>query len=177
MNAVNDPCCSTPARPFFLPVRDAPGYAVSDAGEVKSLRRMVSHGDSVKQIRSRILKPYAKDTGHLCVNLGKVHGTVKRVHALVVAAFYPTGTAGGDSRHLNHTPSDNRLVNLAPGTRSANMLDNATGTKRRRNLKLLAADRNDIRFAYLCGEQIKSIAARYDVDRHTVTYVLRKTAQ
>jgi hypothetical protein len=172
-------CCSTPSRPFFLPVDCAEGYAVSDAGEVKSLRRKIvrtrggrSNPNPVESfVGGKVLRPGRMSAGHQSVMLGRAVGS-KCVHALVGAAFYPP-VSGGEWRHLNHNPADNRLVNLAYGSRSDNLRDNRHGTKRHAALKLLQADVDDLCFSYVSGASKESLMERYDVSRVTVNKWLR----
>ncbi|GAC81679.1 HNH endonuclease [Gordonia malaquae] len=80
----------------------------------------------------RPLKPWAGDrTGHLRVDidLGRHF-----VHRLVMETFVGPCPSGMEVRHLNGEPADNRLENLAYGTRSENVLDSvAHGTYRNAN--------------------------------------------
>jgi hypothetical protein len=114
--------------------KDIPGYEgryqVSDLGRVRSLDhrvRLVSQGvETTRLSPGKILRPGPSPTGHLSVSLGK--GNSKGVHTLVLLAFVGPRPEGQESLHLNHTPADNRLVNLRYGTRSENVLmDYETG--------------------------------------------------
>jgi hypothetical protein len=85
-----------------------PGYEVSSLGQVRSPRT--------------ILKPWASnDLGHLKVSL-----TGRRrmyVHRIVALAFFGECPTGLEVRHLNGKPGDNRVGNLAYGTRAENLAD------------------------------------------------------
>jgi hypothetical protein len=92
-----------------------PGYAVSEDGKVWSKR-----GSNGKQWRQ--LKP---------IRHGKRYSTVRLwvrgcwfswyVHRLILTVF--KGKGGPDTRHLDGDSSNNRLDNLAWGTRKENMED------------------------------------------------------
>jgi hypothetical protein len=67
-------------------------------------------------------------SGHLSVAIGK--GNSRQVHQLVLEAFVGPCPEGYEVLHLNHEPSDNRLVNLKYGTRSENVrMDYAVGAR------------------------------------------------
>lgn len=92
-------------------------YEVSDGGQVRSIAR---HGTNGRVPRPGVKRPY----GHLLVSLyrdGK--GTTRAVHRLVLEAFIGPRPARAECRHRNGQPSDNRLANLAWGTRSENQRD------------------------------------------------------
>lgn len=83
-------------------------YIVSDCGDVISPR-------------GRKLSPYIGDRGgHLRVDLP---GRRVFVHQLVAEAFIGPRPDGQEVRHLNGDPADNRVQNLAYGTRSQNVAD------------------------------------------------------
>lgn len=82
------------------------------------------NGQRVK-LPGRILKPGSLRGKHLYVNLRNDGGKrrTRYVHQLVLEAFVGPRPEGQEVRHLNDEPKDNRLVNLAYGTASANMHD------------------------------------------------------
>lgn len=113
--------------------KDIPGYEgkyqASTQGRIRSLDRWLTGrnwntGKPFKRLmRGRILRPGAnhKD-GHQYVVLGHgKHGSL--VHYLVMLTFVGERSNGMDIRHLNGNPQDNRLENLAYGTRTDNILD------------------------------------------------------
>lgn len=74
-------------------------------------------------VSERILSPgrFVK-SGHLSVVLRK--GTMgKPVHQLIMQTFVGEAPHGKEVRHLNGNPTDNRLCNLAYGTRTENIID------------------------------------------------------
>jgi hypothetical protein len=90
-------------------------YEVSNMGNVRSWTAR-SNG---KLLRSR-----AQRDGHILVNLAKNgRQTTYQIHRLVAEAFLGPMPSGLETRHLNGIPSDNRLANLAYGTRQENMRD------------------------------------------------------
>lgn len=108
-------------------------YEVSDQGRVRSLDhfvRIVRHGvEDERPVKGRVLRPGRMKSGHVSVAIGK--GNSRLVHQLVLEAFVGPCPAGQESLHRNHTPSDNRLLNLFYGTRSENLrMDYAVGRRR-----------------------------------------------
>lgn len=97
---------------IWLPVVGFAGlYEVSNLGRVRSLRRH----------QPKLLRPGRMTAGHLSVSLGR--GRSRTVHSLVIEAFVGPRPPGMEVRHSNGVPSDNRLANLAYGTRADNSRD------------------------------------------------------
>lgn len=102
---------------------DYPNYLeVSDAGEVRSLTRKSPKG---RTLQGKVLRPSKTRDGHLRVGVTTASGTRHvYVHVLVLETFVgPRPAPNFDARHLNGIPSDNRLSNLAWGTKRQNRLD------------------------------------------------------
>jgi hypothetical protein len=106
-------------------------YEISDCGRVKSvarkvLRRRAGRRDHYITIIERILRPCrVKRGGYFAVQLSKdgIERSYK-VHHMVLDAFVgPRLSSRSDGRHLNDVPTDNRLSNLAWGTRADNQHD------------------------------------------------------
>ena len=111
--------------------RDIPNYEgfyqVSNFGRVKGLKRIVIGKNGFKHTcPEKILKPI-DNRGYKYVNLFKCsHNRVGKsigVHQLVLWAFVGVQEKGIETRHLDNNPSNNRLDNLAYGTKSDNMQD------------------------------------------------------
>jgi hypothetical protein len=108
---------------------DIPGwvglYQVSDLGRVRSLDRVVTHCRGHRQrVRGRMLKPWVDRDGYHRVQLCRDGETIKhRVHRLVLLAFVGESEPCQECRHLNGDPADNRLENLAWGTKLENSAD------------------------------------------------------
>lgn len=91
-------------------------YEVSDCGRVRSLRPWRSWP------AGRLMVPTPVHCGHLRVKAGVPLRAVF-VHRMVLEAFVGPCPAGHEARHLNDDPTDNRLENLAWGTRAENLAD------------------------------------------------------
>lgn len=100
-------------------------YEVSDLGRVRSLARKVARSNGrVLPVRERFLSSHADEYGYASVALSKKgKPRTKAVHALVAEAFFGSPSSDEEVRHLNGKPWDNRLSNLAYGTKSENTLD------------------------------------------------------
>lgn len=100
-------------------------YEASNLGEIRSLDRQVrGRGNGVRVVCGRVLKQQLAANGYMQVFLvGSGIRKTMRVHRLVAAAFLGPRPDGLETRHLNDNKEDNRLVNLAYGTKSENMQD------------------------------------------------------
>lgn len=108
--------------------KDIPGYEgryqASNLGRIRSLDRRVSIGNGATRLmRGRVLRPAGQKTDpHLRVVLG--HGAPGAlVHRLVALTFLGSCPEGQEVRHLDGNPLNNRVDNLAYGTRTENILD------------------------------------------------------
>lgn len=101
----------------WLPVPGYEGlYEVSDQGHVRSVPR---HGT-----RGGALRPWLDRKGYAMVRLYR--GARQKglsTHRLVLLAFVGPPGPGQQCRHLDGDSSNNRLANLAWGTRSENARD------------------------------------------------------
>lgn len=110
----------------WLPVVEYEGiYSISNLGRVRSEQRIAYRTDGRTQtIHARLLRPVSDSKGYLRVNLFHNNtGVTRYVHLMVMAAFVGPLPVELETRHLNGNPQDNRLENLAYGTRSENFLD------------------------------------------------------
>lgn len=87
----------------------------------------VSADGQVRGLSGRVLKPTVADSGHLhvLIRIGGRNSPARklRVHHAVLLAFVGPRPEGMEGRHLNDIASDNRLANLAWGTRRENADD------------------------------------------------------
>lgn len=154
--------------------RDVPGYEgryqVSDLGRVRSLDRRVpcAHG-ATRQMRGRVLRPAGqKSDPHLRVVL-EHHGPGQLVHRLVAAAFLGPCPDGQEVRHLDGDPTNNRLDNLAYGTRTENILDvYAIG---KAWVTLTIAQVREIRQRLAAGERGADLAREYNVGQACISAI------
>lgn len=146
-----------------------PKYEVDSNGAVWSLNKKTR----------RPLKLWKNRGGYLTVTLkdsGRRKGfLVNRLVLLALVGYPPPGREV--TRHLNRTPADNRLENLAWGSDKDNADDKAThGTllcgEGVGNSKLTEADVVAIRSAYLAGESQRSIATRLGTTQTNISMVV-----
>lgn len=101
------------------------GYFVDKFGNVYSERRG----------KRRKLHPCFNSYGYLCVSVPKGDGKFRKigVHRLVLLTFVGEPGPNQETRHLNGTRSDNRLINLVWGTRKQQQADAISHGRRNRN--------------------------------------------
>ena len=99
-------------------------YQVSDAGDVKSLARIVEGPVGPARIKEKILKAGSTQKGYKVVNLYQAgKRTTDYVHHLVLEAFIGPAPNGYEGCHEDGDPSNNRLDNLRWDTITNNRLD------------------------------------------------------
>lgn len=103
----------------WRPIPDYPNYEAGDQGHIRSFHPW--RGLPVPHI----LNPSPASNGYYMVPIRRADGrkTQVTVHKLVMAAFVGPRPDGMEVRHLNGSPRDNRLTNLAYGTPSENEFD------------------------------------------------------
>jgi hypothetical protein len=151
-------------------VRGFGDYTVNRKGDVFSLKRGVR----------RKLKPTKTHYGYHKVTLtseGVCHQ--KLVHRLVLDAFKGPPKPHQECRHLNNIRTDNRLENLAWGTRSENEADKVRfGTsnmgEKHGMAKLTEVDVRDIKgLLHQDAMTQTAIAKQYHVDPATISNIQR----
>lgn len=147
-----------------------PGYRIGDDGSVWSRWIACRQGRRFTDKWKR-LKTTLCNHGYPRVNLtspGGKHST-RRVHRIVLEVFIGAQPDEMECRHLNGDKTDNRLRNLAWGTRDENRGDNhALGAYRKGenhpNAKLTEDIVRAIRTRYAAGGVFqKTLAAEYGV--------------
>lgn len=154
--------------------RDVPGYEgryrVSDLGRVQALDhpvRVVARGtEAVRTSPGRILRPGSSPSGHLSVSLGRRNSV--GVHRLVLLTFVGEPDPGHEARHLNGRPEDNRLSNLAWGTRGQNIRDDKWHGKLRTGYRLRVDDVLRIKGKLAGGESVSATARSEGIPRPTI---------
>lgn len=99
-------------------------YEISTDGRVRSLdRETITTLGIVKRYKGRELKP-ATNPYPTVMLTEQGHSLPCRVHVLMCETYYgPRPGPGYEVRHLNGDPTDNRLQNIAWGTKSENAQD------------------------------------------------------
>ncbi len=147
-----------------------PNYAVTEAGDILSLRRPRGRPTYFKT-----LSPCADAKGYLSVALcsGGAHLS-RRVHRIVAEAFHENPLGLPCVRHLDGNPKNNRADNLAWGTYAENEADKKRhGTwDLRRTGKLSREQVLMVRALWRDGVSQKDIASHFDVSRPTITRLL-----
>lgn len=98
-------------------------YEVSDQGRVRSLRFTNRRADFIREV-PLILAETGNLNGYLRVSLRKEgRASHRMVHHLVLDAFVGSRDPGCECRHLDGSRTNNRLDNLAWGTKHENAAD------------------------------------------------------
>ena len=117
--------------------REIPGwegwYEISDTGQVRSMdRRVPDRWGTDRFYHSRPKKLTIDPNGRPRVKLNRPgKHDLRFVHHLVLEAFVGPCPDGQECRHLNDVKTDNRLENLAWGTREENCKDLVRNDKRK----------------------------------------------
>lgn len=155
-----------------------PEYVISDDGRVQGPGRGCRKGPrsgAPRWLKARAL-PHS---GHLYVNVRDREGGVKSmyVHRLVALAFLGEPRPDQVVRHLNGNPADNRVENLAWGTRrenSADMLRHDTWRNQSTSpVRLNWGIAREIRDEFAAGGSTRQeLADRYGVSYTTVVNLI-----
>lgn len=166
----------------WLPVPGYEGsYEVSDQGRVRSLDRRVNvrgrWGPETRFYKGTVREPCAGGTNKYLMVVLSVNNRqcTRTIHSLVLEAFVGPCPRGEEGRHLNCTHYDNRLTNLAYGTRRKNREDSrAAGTlamgEQIAQHKLTTAEVLEIRAA---PGRHEDIAGAYGVSRTQISRIKR----
>ena len=150
---------------MFKPIPNYPGYEISEAGAVRSLKRS----------KPQILKPQPMGAGYLSVFLC-IDGKPKQltVHSLVLLTFIGPRPEGQQIRHLDGDKANNSLDNLTYGTLTENRQDrHSHGTW---GWRLNPRKVRVIRGLRHVGWEVKRIASLFGVTTTSISKViLRKS--
>ena len=159
--------------------KDIPGYEgryqASDQGRVRSVDRFVRcgrNGAGIRLLKGRVLRPAAnRYNPHLYVVLG--HGAAgSPVHRLVAQTFLGPQAPGQDVRHLDGDAKNNRVSNLAYGTRTENIIDVYRIGRPWR--VLTAAQAREIRERLRAGERGSVLAKEYGVSQSCISAIKQR---
>jgi hypothetical protein len=107
-----------------IPGEQFEGYQASDMGNIRSKDRIITTSAGVvKRHKGKVLNPTPpKPTAPY--RMVTINGKNYRVAPLILTTFVkPKPYPKAEARHLNDDKSDDRLVNLAWGTKSQNTSD------------------------------------------------------
>jgi hypothetical protein len=156
-------------RGHWADLPGVPGYRVSDEGQIRSPRG--------------VRKLQVSHDGHLYIHMyrrgaganGPRRNRKLWVHRAVLEAFVGPCPDMQEARHLNGNPADNRLANLAWGTRLENMADKHVHGTQTRGVDHPPAVLTPEQAAAIRGDERSSraVAADYGVSHTTVLEIRR----
>lgn len=147
-------------------------YEVSDLGNARRILRSWKYKGSTRPLKLASTHGYS----HIGVYIGGRQRTLK-IHRLVLEAFVGPCPKGCEARHLNGNRADNRLTNLAWGTKTENAVDRADhGTQCRGEThgraKLTAYDVRKIREKYATGVRQIDLAKEFGINQTKISNVV-----
>lgn len=135
------------------PITSAPGYEVSDLGQVRGVARVLVMKNGVRRaVPYRVLQPSIDDYGYPMVNLS---ARTCRVHVLVLQAFIGPRPQGMQGCHNNGNPADNRVTNLRWDTSHENCLDVVRHGRRPETLRTRCPRGHELAGANLEPDQLR----------------------
>lgn len=152
---------------FWLPVRDAPGYDISNFGRIRSywIKR---HRRGVIGLVSHIMRPQIS-VKHADVALSR-NGKMKHayIHRLVAIAFIPNPDNLPEVNHITAYPADNRVDGLEWTTHLGNHTHakvNGLHARGSRNGQAVLTEPQvlEIRRQLRAGEKQEDIAASFGI--------------
>ncbi len=164
----------------WAPIPEWPGYDVSDHGRVRSWRAR-GPADGRQLTEPRLLTLQTVVNGYIGVHLRapRARTQTATVHRLVLMAFIGPPADGQECRHLNGIRSDNRLSNLAWGTKSQNEKDKvAHGTSTARGKRNRGAGHPQAKLALkqcmeiaLSALPTSALMVKYGVGKSTIGHI------
>jgi hypothetical protein len=167
LRADDSTLASLEGREVFLPVPGFPGILASNLGAAVSIKRGPK----------RLLRQFLNTHGYLRFGVGNCRAI--ETHTAVMLAFVGPRPPGAECRHINGVRTDNRLENLAWGTREENAADKRLhGTlpqgERSRNSKLTEADVREMRRLHSGGMSMKSLARKFGICESHCGQILKR---
>lgn len=164
----------------WLPIPGFPGYEASDDGNVRSLDRVVEFKDGRRRsFPGKVLKPNKWREYRVLV----LRGEDGRRRTAIVARFVLMAHRGPKPfpdaviRHLNDDSTDDRLDNLAWGTRLENTADrirngNDFRGEKHPSSRLTESDVVAIRAEVSAGRRQREVAVRYGVNPSVISRIV-----
>ena len=154
-------------------VPSCPGYRVSSLGRVCTEDRMIVGRDGRSELhRGKVLKQQRMKNGYMdvyvCDGKRRKHRTV---HSLVAEAFLGEKPKGHDVMHINGDRSDNRVENLAYGSRAENLHATYSYGGKQASGKLSLEDVDEIRFLLSRFYNCVEIAREFGVHPSTIYHI------
>lgn len=156
-------------------------YAVSNYGRIKSLQRLVPHGNDYQVINERILKLKIIKTGyvHIAMNKNGIRKT-KAVHRLVARAFLSDWDKNLQVNHIDGDKTNNNVNNLEMCNSSENMkhayrlgLEKSMAGENNVCAKLTNAQANEIRKLHSSSKiTLVKLASMYNVSPITIKRII-----
>lgn len=157
-------------------------YQISDLGRVKSLGRVVAHGNTTRFQPERIMSQWCGTTSlYDCVRLYKNGNRTKfTVHRLVAQHFLPDWNPNLEVNHIDGNRYNNAATNLRMSTHKEIvrhaiilLLKNDYGEKSP-NAKLTNDQASEIRRTYQAGLTTQAtLASTYLVSPQTISSIVR----
>lgn len=154
------------------PVPGRPRYKVDDEGGLWSWRPRTREWQPVH--------PTPRHDGYMRVTLyGEGGRRQEYLHRLILLAFVGKPDPGQETRHLDGNPANNRLDNLAWGTKQENAADRVRHRTSRAGpdsplARLTARQVRDIRRRATGGTPQAQLARRYRVGRSTISRLVQR---
>ncbi len=165
-------------------VPSEPGYRISTNGQIQTRWKLTPRRRGLGSVfaisdRWKTLKPQSLPSGYRYIHIyytsedGKRKKRIRYIHALILEAFIGPCPHGQEVRHLNGTNYDNRLDNLAYGTKFDNAADmKRHGTRpigsRHGIAKLIEAEVVEIKAMLLAKISMRIIGDRFGVSRAAI---------
>lgn len=113
------------AKEIWLPIKEYENYyAISNFGNVKSIKRKVKNRNGYRFVKERLLKPSVSNKGYYLVALsknGKLHTFA--IHKLVMEHFNRSAFDYEVINHIDHNKLNNDISNLEYITQKENVED------------------------------------------------------
>lgn len=163
-------------------IKDFEGYyQISNKGNVRSLERFVycKSKTNPNRIKECMLKPRYDKSGYLIVNLKKNQkSNIKKIHRLVAEAYIENPYKYETVNHINGIKTDNRVGNLewlSFGDNARHRTKNLLVKPKLKKCEIIDIIQNCKPAKNQINKEfsISSFAIKYNVDRRTISDILK----